>query len=104
MKRTYQSDRPRGELLRDVAFAFKHHGSGSREYSRAYMRWYRAVHPDLRAADLERLMEYRRAVALATGATNMAEYAAIALRGHDLVCWCPLDQPCHADVLLELVG
>lgn len=23
------------------------------------------------------------------------------LRGHDLVCWCPLDQPCHADVLLE---
>ena len=19
------------------------------------------------------------------------------LRGHDLVCWCPLDQPCHAD-------
>ena len=24
------------------------------------------------------------------------------LRGHDLVCWCPLDQPCHADVLLEL--
>ena len=23
------------------------------------------------------------------------------LRGHDLVCWCPLDQPCHADVLIE---
>jgi hypothetical protein len=22
------------------------------------------------------------------------------LRGHDLACWCPLDQPCHADVLL----
>jgi hypothetical protein len=20
--------------------------------------------------------------------------------GRDLVCWCPLDQPCHADVLL----
>ena len=26
------------------------------------------------------------------------------LRGHDLACWCPLDQPCHADVLLELVN
>ena len=25
------------------------------------------------------------------------------LHGKDLVCWCPLDQPCHADVLLELV-
>lgn len=23
------------------------------------------------------------------------------LRGHDLACWCPLDQPCHADVLLR---
>ena len=23
------------------------------------------------------------------------------LRGKDLCCWCPLDQPCHADVLLE---
>lgn len=23
------------------------------------------------------------------------------LRGKDLVCWCPLDQPCHADVLVE---
>jgi hypothetical protein len=24
------------------------------------------------------------------------------LRGNDLVCWCALDQPCHADILLEL--
>ena len=23
------------------------------------------------------------------------------LRGKDLACWCPLDQACHADVLLE---
>ena len=23
------------------------------------------------------------------------------LRGRNLACWCPLDQPCHADVLLE---
>ena len=26
------------------------------------------------------------------------------LRGHDLMCWCPLDQPCHADVLLEIAN
>jgi hypothetical protein len=26
------------------------------------------------------------------------------LRGHDLACWCPLDAPCHADVLLELAS
>lgn len=23
------------------------------------------------------------------------------LRGKDLACWCPLDKPCHADILLE---
>ncbi len=26
------------------------------------------------------------------------------LRGRDLVCWCPLDLPCHADVLLDLAN
>lgn len=26
------------------------------------------------------------------------------LRDHDLCCWCPLDQPCHADVLLALAN
>jgi hypothetical protein len=26
------------------------------------------------------------------------------LAGHDLACWCPLAQPCHADVLLELAN
>lgn len=26
------------------------------------------------------------------------------LTGKDLACWCPLDQPCHADVLLELAN
>ena len=26
------------------------------------------------------------------------------LRGKTLMCWCPLDQPCHADVLLELAN
>lgn len=26
------------------------------------------------------------------------------LRGKSLACWCALDQPCHADVLLELAN
>lgn len=26
------------------------------------------------------------------------------LRGKDLICWCPLDRPCHADVLLKLAN
>ena len=26
------------------------------------------------------------------------------LRGKNLACWCPLDQSCHADVLIELAN
>ena len=26
------------------------------------------------------------------------------LRGHDLACWCSLDGPCHADVLLKVAN
>jgi len=26
------------------------------------------------------------------------------LRGKDLACWCPLDRPCHADVLLRIAN
>lgn len=26
------------------------------------------------------------------------------LAGKNLACWCPLDQPCHADVLLEMAN
>lgn len=26
------------------------------------------------------------------------------LRGKNLACWCAIDQPCHADVLLELAN
>ena len=51
---------------------------------------------------------YRRAEARIYGAApatlTLAEQAAIFLRGKNLACWCPLDQPCHADVLLELAN
>ena len=26
------------------------------------------------------------------------------LRGKNLACWCPIGQPCHADILLELAN
>lgn len=26
------------------------------------------------------------------------------LVGRDLACWCPLDGPCHADILLEIAN
>lgn len=38
-------------------------------------------------------------------ARKAAMHAGLAdLRGKHLACWCPLDQPCHADVLLELAN
>ncbi len=26
------------------------------------------------------------------------------IRGHNLACWCPLDKPCHAAILLKLAN
>ena len=26
------------------------------------------------------------------------------LRDRDLACWCPLDEPCHADVLIQITN
>jgi len=45
-----------------------------------------------------RLENYKRIGALDT-ALNISF-----LRGKDLACFCPLDQPCHADVLLEIAN
>lgn len=42
--------------------------------------------------------------------TPIVNYLRADLRGHDLACWCPLEDengnrvPCHADVLLELAN
>jgi uncharacterized protein DUF4326 len=34
----------------------------------------------------------------------LAKAARERLRGANLACWCPLDGPCHADVLLEIAN
>lgn len=52
--------------------------------------------------------QYRDQVTKVLGAGGAkAEEFTIALeelRGKNLACWCALDQPCHADVLLELAN
>jgi hypothetical protein len=35
---------------------------------------------------------------------NFAARITEKLRGRNLACWCPLDEPCHADVLLRLAN
>lgn len=39
-------------------------------------------------------------------AADLVDYRAwlAPLRGKHLACWCRLDQPCHADVLLEIAN
>ena len=51
----------------------------------------------LAVADFRDVVEGRR-----TDAAYPSDLAP--LRGRDLACWCPLDGPCHADVLLELAA
>ncbi|KPG34347.1 MULTISPECIES: DUF4326 domain-containing protein [Mycobacteroides] len=59
-------------------------GTGTREWAAAYA-----------------VRLYRRWL---LGSMKRVEDLVPLLRGHDLCCYCPLDQPCHADVLLELAN
>lgn len=53
----------------------------------------------------EDAVECFREMLRADGETAEAMRAALPeLRGKNLACWCPLDEPCHADVLLELAN
>lgn len=54
------------------------------------------IGPDRSAADAVAL--YR------TWVEPQADTVRAELGGRDLCCWCPLDRPCHADVLLELAN
>jgi hypothetical protein len=47
---------------------------------------------------------FREMLAIETRAYPRADEIVAGLRGKNLACWCPLDQPCHADVLLEMAN
>lgn len=61
-----------------------------------------ASRPDGRPWDQDDVVRWFRAYA-ARAARNDPEWLA-PLRGKDLACWCALDEPCHADVLLHLTA
>lgn len=49
--------------------------------------------------------EYERDIAEMSNADRAFFMDRVAeLRGKNLACWCALDAPCHADVLLELAN
>lgn len=55
--------------------------------------------------DAEQCVEkYRALVAINRWAFPNRNDIKRELRGKNLVCWCPLDQPCHADVLLRIAN
>ena len=56
--------------------------------------------------DLRQLVVGFFANAMEKGFNNVAFHRANLeeLRGKNLACWCPLDHPCHADVLLKLAN
>ncbi len=61
-----------------------------------------AFKSELRAASVAR---FRRALLADDGSLPFSiEQVRRDLRGKNLACWCPLDQPCHADVLLEIAN
>ena len=66
-------------------------------------RWgnpFHAVTPADRPAAVAR---YRRWIFQA-GQKSLRTEAKRCLRGAQLACWCPLDGPCHADILLRIAN
>ncbi|WP_280193252.1 DUF4326 domain-containing protein [Nocardia farcinica] len=64
---------------------------------------------DVQLATREQCVELYRLRALGLDLENLGRGEPLAhvraeLGGRDLACWCPLDQPCHADVLLEIAN
>jgi hypothetical protein len=69
-------------------------GLGLHERLHLYRRWLAGLYPP--ASD--KMFQYLR------DRGQKARDSLAELRGKNLACWCPLDQPCHADVLLELAN
>lgn len=66
-----------------------------------------AFHPEVdtqRSARRLAVDLFEQSVSDGPGATLTASSIQADLAGHDLVCWCPISEPCHADVLLAMAN
>lgn len=61
------------------------------------------VHRDGAVLEFERGLAREHNGRPANGLPSIAQIKT-ELRGKNLACWCPLDQPCHADVLLQIAN
>lgn len=65
-------------------------------------KWGNPFRPNERADDYA-VLQYRAALSAGELPVSIADVRR-ELRGKDLVCWCALDKPCHADVLLSIAN
>lgn len=82
-----------GRAAWGVLEAFEYGGSGVVGFG------FSQTHSDVAEARGRAVAMYRAAID-----SGRLTIDAAPLRGKNLACWCPLDQPCHADVLLELAN
>lgn len=66
-------------------------------------------HTDIESARADAVDSFRLAIDPAAPRDSLPTYPLWRdierdLAGKDLACWCPLDQPCHADVLLQIAN
>ena len=68
-------------------------------------------YPDVKASASDAVIMFELDLALGDGIWHERLYRYVTvndvqaeLAGRDLACWCPLDEPCHADVLLEIAN
>ena len=57
-----------------------------------------------RFAHRDAVIGFEKSIMWNDGADDFKAAAQRELRGHDLACWCRLDEPCHADVLLRVAN
>ena len=65
-------------------------------------KWGNPYRPD-KLTRAEAVANYRRDLLAGKLKVSVAD-ARSELAGHDLACWCSLDGPCHADVLIEIAN
>lgn len=93
-----------------LAFGCRGDAKGRREAAvKAFRQWIADPRGRMKEMDFGLVMECKGQILqlgprAKAGIAPSCEEIREALRGKNLACWCALDQPCHADILLELAA
>ena len=67
-------------------------------------RWGNPFHITSRTSRAESIAKFEHWIGHDPAGKRLAREAAEELKGKNLACWCPLDGPCHADVLVRIAN